>query len=156
MKKVVSFLIFSYFLLSISITASAHPGRTDSRGGHRDSSSGEYHYHHGYSAHDHYDMDGDGDLDCPYGFQDKTNNLKSTAQYSGSMQSKKSINPWNLISSLFRSIIPAFAISVMLLSIFANILFFFFGDDKGWTISKIVFILIFVILYYQLVKHNLS
>ena len=58
--------------LSLSVVASAHPGKTDSNGGHTNHSTGEYHYHHGYSAHQHSDLDGDGDLDCPYNFVDKT------------------------------------------------------------------------------------
>lgn len=58
--------------LNLSIVAFAHPGGTDSDGGHTNSGTGEYHYHHGYSAHQHYDMDGDGDWDCPYLFVDKT------------------------------------------------------------------------------------
>ena len=61
------------FLLTFPIYVYAHPGRTDSAGGHTNHSTGEYHYHHGYSAHDHYDMDGDGVSDCPYDFVDKTN-----------------------------------------------------------------------------------
>lgn len=56
------------------ITAYAHPGKTDGRGGHYDRSTGEYHYHHGYGAHSHYDMDGDGIDDCPFDFDDKTGN----------------------------------------------------------------------------------
>ena len=59
-------LIAIALLLSLSVVAYAHPGRTDSDGGHTDHSTGEYHYHHGYSAHQHTDTDGDGDLDCPY------------------------------------------------------------------------------------------
>lgn len=51
----------------------AHPGKTDSDGGHFDSNTGEYHYHHGYPAHEHRDIDGDGILDCPYAFIDNTN-----------------------------------------------------------------------------------
>ena len=58
--------------LLLTIPAQAHPGRTDSNGGHYNHSTGEYHYHHGYSAHDHYDMDGDGKADCPYTFKGKT------------------------------------------------------------------------------------
>lgn len=66
-------LTFTFaFYLIFPITVFAHPGRTDSAGGHTNRSTGEYHYHHGYSEHDHYDMDGDGDLDCPYDFDDKT------------------------------------------------------------------------------------
>lgn len=71
----------------LPIIAFAHPGRTDSNGGHTDHSTGEYHYHHGYEAHDHYDMDGDGDKDCPFNFKNNTNNSTSTntgAKISGS------------------------------------------------------------------------
>lgn len=58
--------------LFFPITASAHPGRTDSNGGHYNHSTGDYHYHHGYPAHDHYDIDGNGTEDCPYNFMDNT------------------------------------------------------------------------------------
>lgn len=37
----------------LPLTAFAHPGRTDSQGGHHDYQKGSYHYHHGYPAHDH-------------------------------------------------------------------------------------------------------
>lgn len=66
-------LLLSFILICLlAVPASAHPGGTDSSGGHYDHSTGEYHYHHGYPAHDHTDLDGDGDLDCPYNFKDKT------------------------------------------------------------------------------------
>lgn len=58
--------------ISLSVVVFAHPGRTDSNGGHTDHSTGEYHYHHGYPAHQHTDMDDDGVLDCPYLFDNKT------------------------------------------------------------------------------------
>lgn len=49
---------------AVSMTASAHSGRTDAGGGHHDyknrSGLGSYHYHHGYSAHLHPDGI------CPY------------------------------------------------------------------------------------------
>lgn len=67
--RILSALIIAAALIG---SVSAHPGRTDSNGGHTDHSTGEYHYHHGYSAHDHYDMDGDGVIDCPYDFDDQT------------------------------------------------------------------------------------
>ena len=60
-------------LLGICGTAAAHPGRTDSQGGHTDRATGEYHYHHGYPAHQHEDRDGDGFKEyCPYNFSDNT------------------------------------------------------------------------------------
>lgn len=69
-------------LLAVSLLITpvfAHPGRTDSAGGHYDRSTGEYHYHHGHSAHQHYDMDGDGIPDC----QDTTNHSSgSSSSYS--------------------------------------------------------------------------
>lgn len=66
-------LLLSIILICVlTVPASAHPGGTDSSGGHYNRDTGDYHYHHGYSAHDHEDLDGDGDLDCPYNFKDKT------------------------------------------------------------------------------------
>lgn len=78
MKRRALLICFAVCLFSLLVApVFAHPGRTDSKGGHTDSSTGEYHYHHGYSAHDHYDMDGDGVVDCPYDFDDKTNHSDS-------------------------------------------------------------------------------
>lgn len=57
------------FLCNIIV---AHPGKTDSNGGHYDRSTGEYHYHHGYSAHQH--IDGI----CPYEYNDNTNDTNSS------------------------------------------------------------------------------
>ena len=77
--------ILSAFIIAATLigSVSAHPGRTDSNGGHTDRSTGEYHYHHGYSAHDHYDMDGDGDKDCPYDFDDRTGYSSGSSSSSG-------------------------------------------------------------------------
>lgn len=72
MRKSLAIFLSILILCVLPFSVSAHAGRTDANGGHRDSATGEYHYHHGYSAHDHYDMDGDGDLDCPYNFDDQT------------------------------------------------------------------------------------
>lgn len=70
--RLLKLLVVLVLCLSLAVTVFAHPGKTDSNGGHTDHSTGEYHYHHGYSAHQHYDQDGDGDLDCPYNFSDQT------------------------------------------------------------------------------------
>ena len=76
-KKISSIILLIFLMIFSSLTVSAHSGKTDSNGGHHDSSSGEYHYHHGYPAHQHYDIDKDGDIDCPYEFKDKTNHGSS-------------------------------------------------------------------------------
>lgn len=59
-------LIIALLFLCFSSTALAHPGGTDSNGGHYNRSTGEYHYHHGYSAHQH-----PGGV-CPYDNKDNT------------------------------------------------------------------------------------
>jgi hypothetical protein len=71
MKKFISAIVLFVAAILFPIHAYAHSGGTDSKGGHYNRSTGEYHYHHGYSAHQHKDMDGDGKLDCPYEFDDK-------------------------------------------------------------------------------------
>ena len=83
MRRWFSLLFCIVLVLTLPITALAHPGRTDSSGGHTDRSTGEYHYHHGYSAHDHYDMDGDGDLDCPHDFNDAAGSRSGSSSRSG-------------------------------------------------------------------------
>lgn len=55
MKKVITVIITVLMVFSLNIGVFAHSGGTDSKGGHYDRSSGEYHYHHGYEAHFHYD-----------------------------------------------------------------------------------------------------
>lgn len=59
--------LFAFFfaLAVLSSSAFAHPGRTDSNGGHNVSGGG-YHYHHGYPAHQHTNGI------CPYDYDDKT------------------------------------------------------------------------------------
>ena len=50
MKKVITIIMIFTSLFLFSLQSFAHPGRTDSRGGHYDRSSGEYHYHNGEYA----------------------------------------------------------------------------------------------------------
>ncbi len=92
MKKIIfaGFIFSAVFLATFQIVF-AHPGRTDSSGGHWDHSTGEYHYHHGYPAHQHVD-----DV-CPYDFDDQTNHNEkkppagdSSGSSSGSSDSGKS------------------------------------------------------------------
>ena len=73
MKKLLLPFAAVVLMFLLSISAFAHPGRTDSQGGHRDSSTGTYHYHHGYSAHQHPNGV------CPYDFDDKTNTSPSSS-----------------------------------------------------------------------------
>lgn len=92
--RLLKLLIALALCLCISVVAYAHPGGTDSNGGHTDHSTGEYHYHHGYSAHRHYDMDGDGDLDCPYLFDDKTGSSGTNTESTKETTKKGTIPIW--------------------------------------------------------------
>lgn len=65
-KKTLLPLICLILVLALSSTAGAHSGGTDSQGGHRNRSTGEYHYHHGYPAHQHTGGE------CPYDYDDRT------------------------------------------------------------------------------------
>ena len=61
-------LVAIVVLVALSVVpAFAHSGGTDSKGGHYNHDTGEYHYHHGYSAHQHTNGV------CPYDYDDKTN-----------------------------------------------------------------------------------
>lgn len=75
----------------ISLTAYAHPGRTDANGGHYDHSTGEYHYHHGYPAHQH--IDGV----CPYDYDDQTNHNSSNSNHSQFTTPSPPLNSDNII-----------------------------------------------------------
>lgn len=135
-------LIAFLLLPLIALTAYAHPGRTDSRGGHKNHSTGEYHYHHGYSAHDHYDMDGDGDKDCPYDFRDKTDrsfrNGSRVASDTPKNNAKPSKTLWDIISTIFEHLwIGIF--TWLSCSYFLSYFFFLiFGEEQGCSISMIV------------------
>lgn len=73
-KKYSKQILFALLILcACSLSVFAHSGGTDSKGGHYDHSTGEYHYHHGYSAHQHPNGI------CPYTSQtskNKKNNSK--------------------------------------------------------------------------------
>ena len=80
MKRALVIILAILYCLPFAV--SAHPGGTDSQGGHKNKNTGEYHFHHGYSAHDHYDIDGDGDIDCPYDFKNNTKSKRSESKLS--------------------------------------------------------------------------
>lgn len=77
-------------ILLVPLVSFAHPGRTDSQGGHYNRSTGEYHYHHGYSPHDHYDINNDGVVDCPYNFIDNTQKHSGSKSHESDSQTKDS------------------------------------------------------------------
>jgi hypothetical protein len=66
-KKTCIVFVFDHHIFAYCLCASAHSGSLDGKGGHRSTSTGDYHYHHGYPAHSHENGI------CPYNFDDKTN-----------------------------------------------------------------------------------
>lgn len=54
-SKYIAVIVCMLLCVLLPLTAFAHSGRTDSRGGHYDSQMGMYHYHHGFPAHGHPD-----------------------------------------------------------------------------------------------------
>lgn len=90
MKKRISALIIALLLLlTLSLAALAHPGRTDSRGGHRDNKNksglGSYHYHcGGYPSHLH-----PGGV-CPYTSNNTSHGSSSSSSLPGNGPSSNS------------------------------------------------------------------
>lgn len=80
-KSILLLLVIA--LLMGGASSAAHSGRTDKNGGHRDSSTGEYHYHHGYPAHQHENGV------CPYNYDDRTGWNSGSASSSKSTKTPK-------------------------------------------------------------------
>ena len=119
-------------LLSFLVTpVSAHPGRTDSNGGHYDRSTGQYHYHHGFPAHQHYDIDGNGSPDCPYNFKDLTGS-SSSRNSTRSSSSKAAPNSTQAAAALAATVPAESKPSVADGSVF------------GWTLAVLFLLLYFV------------
>lgn len=85
MKKYILALVTVLLLLTlVPIWAFAHSGGMDSKGGHTDHSTGEYHYHHGYPAHQHPGGK------CPYDYDNNTKYNSSSSSKTNSTSSSSS------------------------------------------------------------------
>ena len=161
-------ICFAVCLISLLVvTVFAHPGRTDSNGGHTDHSTGEYHYHHGYSEHNHYDMDGDGTEDCPFNFVDKTD-IGSGYSYTDDYQetqveteiTKEKKTEEKIIGEIAFAILFVFplwyAISLFIAALVCKLVTTIFRFEDAFDTSfKIVTFVVFVagiIIYYAYIK----
>ena len=139
-------------IAALALIVNAHPGKTDSSGGHTDKSTGEYHYHHGYSAHDHYDMDGDGIRDCPYDFDDKTGQNSGSPSDSHNTSSKHPSSSSRPTRSLWTDLVDFFgspygifcAIAVIIQTIFALILIFVNLQAKYFWVLLLSITILFI------------
>ena len=113
---------------AMSFTVFAHPGRTDSNGGHYDRETGEYHYHHGFEAHQH--VNGE----CPFDFVDLTGQSSGNSTNKGLALeledarnvSEKNISEDSVVNSILRIATAAtfvFGWPLYILSFFINSLF---------------------------------
>ena len=75
----------------------AHPGRTDSKGGHYNRTTGAYHYHHGYPEHQHTNGV------CTYSYDDKTNSNSTFASNNATIKNDKEES--NFLGCIFLGII---------------------------------------------------
>lgn len=153
MKKSLIFcLSFICLFAFFSIIATAHSGRTDSNGGHYDSSTGKYHYHHGYPAHQHENGV------CPY-----NDNSKADAEEESSLNSNRGTKTLSEVLS-FEKILSAilclvpilflvYFFSIIIFNLFLKIPYFaqkeeeWFNDDKVIIIyNSLILLVIFVFL----------
>ena len=157
MKKLLFVSLIIALFVSLVLGVNAHPGGTDGAGGHTDHSTGEYHYHHGYSAHDHYDMDGDGDIDCPYDFKDKTSHSSGSSNNTtkkDSVSKKPTIG--DVLLAMVECLIPAILTGGTVSYLLFHLFYLIWGEEKGCSISSILFVVISVIAYIWLIFINLS
>lgn len=111
--KTKKILCIFLLLITFSITSYAHSGRTDSKGGHYNRSTGDYHYHHGYPEHQHPNGI------CPY--EEAAKQKKIEAEKKEKKREKK--KPYLIALSIF-------SISAFLLPTFLPILFELFSFIK--------------------------
>ena len=149
MKKVIIFLTIVFLFASFSVYVYAHPGKTDSNGGHNDRQNGDYHYHHGYPAHSH--IDGV----CPYDYDDKTDHSYNSDN-SGNSSNDESIKTsqikfssigdliGKIVTSLLESIAIFFAIGILVIIVCQ----FFFPkfSDKAFKAVTVIIAIISIIL----------
>ncbi|WP_368234972.1 YHYH domain-containing protein [Anaerotruncus rubiinfantis] len=87
MKIVKNALCILFCLVLLALPVSAHSGRTDASGGHKDNKNvsglGPYHYHHGYPAHLH-----PGGA-CPYSAPAPAASSPTTSSYTAPIQTGK-------------------------------------------------------------------
>ena len=92
-KRLTSILLLFLLILFLPFSVFAHPGRTDSNGGHYNRETGEYHYHHGYPEHQHPNGI------CPYNFDDATDDDSDSGENDRSVTATPAITSSSSSSS---------------------------------------------------------
>lgn len=145
MKKIICLFSITIIIFISIVNAFAHQGGTDSKGGHYNRDTGEYHYHHGYSAHQHTNGE------CPYDFKDNTTEQKNSIHSS---------NNEDLSLSLFVKTSPFYNWGVIdvihLLCTFIVVVLLLWLFRKDFKCKEIESITVFFIDLFLLVAFSLS
>lgn len=160
-KSLIFFLSFICLFVFFSIVATAHSGRTDSNGGHYDSSTGIYHYHHGYSAHQHKNGV------CPYDNDNKSesDNIPSsdndtTVEYISSIKELDFEEIWVAILCLVPISFVVYFFSIIIFNLFLKIPYFAQKEEEGFNDDKLLIIynslILFIIFVFLCITSNLS
>lgn len=132
MKRYIFSLVLAFSLL-FSV-AYAHPGGTDSNGGHYDQSTGQYHYHHGYPAHQHENDQ------CPYDFDDKTGQNSGTNSQSNNKTHRDSSLKENTSQKFYNNDDINFALSMAFIVFFLCLTYFRFTFWYNWALYVLYFL----------------
>jgi len=135
-KRYILILIVPILICLTVLQTSAHQGRTDGKGGHTNSATGDYHYHHGYPAHNH-----PGGI-CPYEYDDKTNHNSGSNTNSSNSSAVGDSNSANLSNKNNAVYIEEVASWILTISSIIALITYFLGKwlndtSDGKTQAKI-------------------
>lgn len=163
MKKSLIFcLSFICLFMFFSIVAVAHSGRTDSNGGHYDSSTGKYHYHHGYSAHQHKNGV------CPYDDNSKADAAEEERESlsisnKGTKVLSKALSFEKILSAILCLVPILFLVyffSIIIFNLFLKIPYIAQKEEEWFNDDKLIIIynslILFVVFVFLCIGSNLS
>lgn len=160
-KSLIFCLAFICLFMFFSIVVEAHSGKTDSNGGHYDSSTGKYHYHHGYSAHQHKNGV------CPYDNDNKSesdntpsSDKDTTVEYINSIKKLDFEEIWVAILCLVPISFLVYFFSIIIFNLFLKIPYFAQKEEEWFNEDKLIIIynslILFVIFVFLCITSNLS
>ena len=130
MKKISIFILSLIIICCSSSLVLAHSGRTDSKGGHYNRDTGEYHYHHGFPEHDHPD-----DV-CPY---DSNNEQASSNTTTEKETSKKTSNFIKFLGCVLGGLFLGYIFGLIPTAVFLLLFLIFTSKETQSKYSDILF-----------------
>ena len=140
------------FLFILCITVYAHPGRTDSNGGHYNRDTGEYHYHNGEHAgknqdNDTYTYSYSEFVGPTFSYDYGSNSYNSftveetTTNNSYNSNSETISNFLEILFGVFGCLIASLGITAIILSFFGRL----FPEKAFWKISVALLLVILIV-----------